>query len=95
MRLSWYCLQEPTKGHFLGANLQESRAGFSVVPASEGAAVRPGRDIVPERICFSYKRTPPVLGGMIVIINSGVLSGDTFTGTADVGGTKTATPACG
>lgn len=89
MRLSWHCLHEPTKRHFLGANLQESRAGFSVVPAPEGATVRPGRDIDPEGICLSYRRTPPVQGGMIVITYSGALSGDTFTGTANVGGTKT------
>jgi len=47
----------------------------------------PGHDIRLEGDSFSYKRTvsiPEV--GEIVITYSGTVSGDTFTGTADIGG---------
>ncbi len=70
MRRSRHCLYEPTKRHFLGANPQESGASFSVVTAPEDTAVSLGKDIVREGNRFSYKRAPPVLGGMIVFIYS-------------------------
>jgi hypothetical protein len=68
-------------------------AGFAItakpaVPAPAGFVVSPGVDIVLDGNRFSYKRTMTAPGGVIVISYSGVVSGDTFTGTAEIGGTK-------
>lgn len=46
----------------------------------------PGTDIVLDGDKFSYKRSIPTPNGMLVITYSGVVSGDTFTGTVDLGG---------
>lgn len=46
----------------------------------------PGTDIVMKGDDFTYKWTVPVPGGSLVITYSGVVSGDTFTGTVDLGG---------
>lgn len=43
-------------------------------------------DIVLDGDTFSYKRSIPTPNGPLVITYTGVVSGDTFTGTADVGG---------
>jgi hypothetical protein len=60
----------------------------AAVPPPEGVVVSPGVDIVLEGSKFSYKRTVTTPGGIIVISYTGVVSGDTFTGTAELGGTK-------
>ena len=44
----------------------------------------PGTDIVLDGDKFSYKRTTP--DGAIVITCTGIVKGDTFTGTVDLGG---------
>jgi len=44
----------------------------------------PGMDIVLDGDKFSYKRTTP--DGAIVITYTGIVTGDTFTGTVDLGG---------
>ena len=44
----------------------------------------PGMDIVLDGDRFSYKRTTP--DGAIVITYTGIVTGDTFTGTVDLGG---------
>jgi hypothetical protein len=46
----------------------------------------PGTDIVLDGDKFSYKRSIPTPNGTLVIIYAGVVSGDTFTGTVDLGG---------
>jgi hypothetical protein len=58
------------------------------MPPPEGVVVSAGVDIVVDGNQFSYKRTMTAPGGFIVITYSGVVSGDTFTGTAELGGTK-------
>jgi hypothetical protein len=45
----------------------------------------PGKDIVISGDSFSYKRTVSTPGGDLVITYSGVVSGNKFTGTADLG----------
>lgn len=67
--------------------------GFAItvvpaMPPPEGVVVGPGIDIKLDGANFSYKRTITAGGGVLVITYSGVISGDTFTGTADIGGTK-------
>jgi hypothetical protein len=46
----------------------------------------PGTDIVLDGDKFSYKRSIPTPNGTLVITYAGVVSGDTFTGTVDLGG---------
>jgi hypothetical protein len=60
----------------------------AAVPPPEGIVVSAGMDIVLDGNKFSYKRTLTSPGGIIVISYSGVVSGDTFTGTAELGGTQ-------
>jgi hypothetical protein len=62
--------------------------GKPAVPPPPGVTVSNGVDIVIDGDHFSYKRTVTVPGGVIVFIYSGVVSGDTFSGTAEVNGTK-------
>jgi hypothetical protein len=58
-----------------------------VVPAPEGTPeAGPGTDIVLDGDTFSYKRTIPTPNGTLVITYVGVVSGDTFAGTVDLGG---------
>jgi len=65
--------------------------GFAVtakptVPPPDGVVVSPGIDVVVAGDHFSYKRTITTPGGIIVISYSGVVSGDRFTGTANMNG---------
>lgn len=46
----------------------------------------PGTDVILDGDNFSYKRTIP--GGELEITYTGVVSGDTFTGTAEMAGTE-------
>ena len=46
----------------------------------------PGTDIVLDGDKFSYKRSVKTQDGELVITYTGVVSGDTFTGTVDLGG---------
>ena len=46
----------------------------------------PGTDIVLDGDKFSYQRSIPTPNGTLVITYSGVVAGDTFTGTVDLGG---------
>ena len=46
----------------------------------------PGTDIVLDGDRFSYKRSIPTPDGTLVITYTGVVSGDRFTGTVDLGG---------
>jgi hypothetical protein len=55
-------------------------------PAPGQPEAGPGRDIVLDGDHFSYKRTVEIGGSEIVITYTGVVSGDTFTGTVDIGG---------
>ncbi len=57
------------------------------MPPPEGVVVSAGIDIVLDGDHFSYKRTVTTPGGLIVISYSGVVSGDKFTGAAEMGGT--------
>ncbi|HEV2703459.1 MAG TPA: hypothetical protein VGV09_17660 [Steroidobacteraceae bacterium] len=62
--------------------------GKPAMPPPEGVVVSPGIDVKLDGNSFSYKRTITTPGGVIVISYSGVISGDTFTGMAELGGTK-------
>ena len=63
--------------------------GKPVVAPPPGAPMASnGVDIVIDGDHFSYKRTVTLPGGVIVFIYSGVVSGDTFSGTAEVNGIK-------
>jgi hypothetical protein len=53
-----------------------------------GPEAGPGTDIVLNGDNFSYKRTLTSPGGSLVITYAGVVSGDTFTGMADLGFAK-------
>ena len=58
-----------------------------VGPVPEGTPqAGPGTDIVLDGDRFSYKRTVTTPGGALVITYTGVVSGNTFTGTVDLGG---------
>jgi len=58
-----------------------------VEPLPEGTPeAGPGTDIVLDGEKFSYKRKVTTVDGAIVITYIGVVSGDTFTGTVDIGG---------
>src|SRR5262245_36130233 len=58
-----------------------------VLPPPEGIPeAGPGTDIVLDGDKFSYKRSISTPDGTLVITYSGVVSGDTFTGTVDLGG---------
>jgi len=64
--------------------------GYSItaklVGAPEGSPeAGPGTDIVLDGDRFSYKRTLNLGGGALVITYTGVVSGDTFTGTVQLG----------
>lgn len=57
------------------------------VPPPEGTPeAGPGTDIVLDGDKFSYKRSITTPGGTLVISYTGVVSGDRFTGTVDLGG---------
>lgn len=57
------------------------------VPAPEGSPeAGPGTDIVLDGDKFSYKRSITTPEGTLVIAYAGVVSGNTFTGTAELGG---------
>ena len=58
-----------------------------VVPEPEGTPkAGPGTDIVLDGNKFSYKRTVVTPGGSLVVTYTGTVSGDTFTGTVNIGG---------
>jgi len=58
-----------------------------VVPVPEGTPTAgPGTDIVLDGNKFSYKRTLTIPEGSFVITYTGTVSGDTFTGTVNIGG---------
>ena len=58
-----------------------------VVPPPEGTPeAGPGTDIVLDGAKFSYKRSISTPGGALAISYTGVVSGDRFTGTVDLGG---------
>jgi hypothetical protein len=68
------------------ANGYEIKAKL-VEPGPEGTPVAgPGTDIVLDGDKFSYKRTLTTPDGSLVITYTGTVSGDTFTGTVNLGG---------
>jgi len=78
----------------------EVKEAISVVKTAEGLTVTakligvpegtptagPGTEIVLDGDRFSYKRSIATPDGELVFTYAGVVSGDTFTGTAEVGG---------
>jgi len=69
------------KGYSITAKLAE--------PPPEGTPTAgPGTDIVVDGDTFSYKRAIPTPDGAVVLTYTGVVSGDTFTGTAELSGFK-------
>jgi hypothetical protein len=67
------------KGYAITAKLVEP-------PADGAPEAGPGTDIVLDGDKFSYKRSVTTPDGALVISYTGVVSGDTFTGTVDLGG---------
>src|SRR5215470_10360013 len=68
------------------ANGYEIKAKL-VEPGPEGTPVAgPGTDIVLDGDKFSYKRTLTTPDGSLVITYAGTVSGETFTGTVNLGG---------
>src|SRR6185503_17642003 len=68
----------------------QTKDGYTItaqlVGAPEGAPqAGPGTDIVVNGNSFSYKRTVGTGSDKLVITYTGVVSGDTFTGTAELG----------
>ena len=68
----------------------KTKDGYAItaklVGAPEGSPeAGPGTDIVLDGDRFSYKRTLSMGGGALVITYTGVVSGDTFTGTVQLG----------
>lgn len=55
-------------------------------PSPDGMVAGPGVDIVIEGDTFSYKRIVATPQGDLEIIYKGTVSGDTFTGTGEIGG---------
>jgi hypothetical protein len=81
-----------------GGDVAES---ITVVKTGEGYAITaklvvptgspeagPGEEIVLDGDNFSYKRKLSFPGGEVVLTYTGVVSGDTFTGMAEMGGFK-------
>jgi len=69
----------------------KTASGYAVtaklVGAQEGSPTAgPGTDVVLDGDRFSYKRIIATPDGEIVLTYAGVVSGDKFTGTAEVGG---------
>ena len=60
-------------------------AKLDVPPPQGTPEAGPGTDIVLDGDHFSYKRTVMTPGGSLVITYTGTVSGDTFTGIADLG----------
>ena len=69
----------------------KTASGYAVtaklIGAAEGSPTAgPGTDVVLDGDRFSYKRTIATPDGDVVLTYSGIVSGDKFTGTAEVGG---------
>jgi hypothetical protein len=67
------------KGYTITVKLVEA-------PPEGAPEAGPGTDIVLNGDTFSYKRSIPTPNGPLVITYTGVVSGDRFTGTVDLGG---------
>ena len=68
-----------------------SDKGFAITAKRVGASpdgpeAGPGTDIVLDGDKFSYKRSVTTPDGTLVISYSGIVSGDTFSGTVNLGG---------
>jgi len=68
----------------------KTKDGYSITAKLVGAApgtpeAGPGTDIVLDGDRFSYKRTVTIGSDSLVITYTGVVSGDTFTGTVSLG----------
>jgi len=55
-------------------------------PSADGTSAGPGIDIVIEGDTFSYKRLARTPQGDLEIVYKGTVSGDSFTGTGEIGG---------
>jgi hypothetical protein len=64
----------------------EIKTQLVVAPPEGTPQAGPGTDIVLDGDKFSYKRTLNSPGGMLVITYTGTVSGETFTGTVNLGG---------
>ena len=63
-------------------------SGKPVVEPPEGYKAGPGKDVVLDGNAFSYKRVLTIPNSTIEITYKGVVTGDTFTGTAALAGTE-------
>ncbi len=62
-------------------------SGKPLVEPPDGIRAGPGADVVLDGNNFSYKRVVTIPNGSIEVTYKGVVSGDTFSGTAELGGT--------
>jgi hypothetical protein len=92
---SWSATADMGGGMKSSETLSVARSdhGYSVAaksndPQSGAPEAGPGMDVALQGDTFSYTRTISIGGNDIVIRYAGAVSGDTFTGTADLGGTK-------
>lgn len=74
-------------------SVAETEEGYEItaklVGAPEGMPeAGPGHDIVMEGDSFSYKRTVTLGANSLEITYTGVVSGDTFTGSVEMGGSE-------
>jgi len=72
-------------------NVEKAGDGYAITaklvePVPGQPEAGPGKDIVLEGNNFSYKRTLSLGGNEIVILYTGVVSGDTFTGMIEITG---------
>lgn len=61
--------------------------GYAVTGQAPIATISAGKDVVIDGNNFSFKRALSIQGNSLEIDYKGVVSGDTFTGTASVAGT--------
>ncbi len=64
----------------------KTATGYSVTGQAPVDTISPGKDVVLDGNNFAFKRSLNVQGNKLEIGYAGVVSGDTFTGTAEVAG---------
>jgi hypothetical protein len=90
----WIASAQTPDGGVIQERLSVKKAGEGysieaqlVEPPPEGTPQGgPGFDIVLDGDTFSYKRTVALPAADVEIVYKGVVSGDTFTGTGEIGG---------
>ena len=73
----------------------KTATGYSVTGQAPVDTMSPGKDVVLDGNNFAFKRSLTVQGAKLEIDYNGVVSDDTFTGTAEVAGMQIPTPGSG